>query len=341
MSSRRKHLVPPVKETPWEGPFPETPNWSENFLLAGHDPKAAVGFWLHCGRWRKDLTMFRETVIVRLPDDTVVASRAIGNARSDKSGPGGPHYAIRVVESGHKLTYSFSGGVRRVPAQSMREGLVADGSRTPMRYELSFESNADIWDLHKVGTLQDFLPAGHIEQIGRVTGWIKVGTDHYEIDTIANRDHSLGPRDNKDLLNHQWHQGYFENGIRFLLFDAITRRDRKVVFSEAAVYEGDTLYEGKLEMGWRCDDARRDREPISFRIIYSKGVLDINTVAFVSNSYSSLTSPNDQYVGVYPSTGNEPTLVLLEQSVKLLLNNSVAGYGCFERTVQGVVAAES
>src|SRR5271155_3476132 len=126
---RRRPLDVPVIETPWEGPFPTIPNWSENFLLAGDDPKAGVGFWLHCGRWRKDLTMFRETVLVRLPDDTVVASRAIGNARSDKSGPGGPHYAIRIVEPGHKLTYSFSGGVRRVPAQSMREGLVADGSR--------------------------------------------------------------------------------------------------------------------------------------------------------------------------------------------------------------------
>jgi len=341
MNPQKKQVQVPVKETPWEGPFPTIPHWSENFLLAGHDPKAAVGFWLHCGRWRKDLAMFRETVLVRLPDDTVVASRAIGDARSDKSGPGGPHYAIRIIEPGRKLTYRFSGGVRRVPAQSMREGLVADGPRTPMTYELTFESQADVWDLHKVGKLQDFLPAGHIEQIGRVTGWIKVGDERYAIDTIANRDHSLGPRDNKDLFNHQWHQGYFENGISFLLFDAITRSDRKVVFSEAAVYEGDTLYEGKLEMGWRCDDAMRDREPITFRITYPKGVLDVATVAFVSNSYSSLTSPNDQYVGVYSSRGAEPTLVLLEQSVKLRLNGSVDGYGCCERTVQGVIAPES
>jgi hypothetical protein len=191
-----------------------------------------------------------------------------------------------------------------------------------------------------VGRLQDFLPAGHIEQIGRVTGWMQVGTDRFDIDTIANRDHSLGARDNKDLLNHQWHQGYFQNGISFLLFDAMTRRDRKVVFSEAAVYEGDKIYEGRLEMGWRCDDAKRDREPISFRIVYANGTLDIDVVAFTSNSYSSLTSPNDQYVGVYPSQMTEPTLVLLEQSARMRLNGKVAGHGCCERTVQGVVAEE-
>jgi hypothetical protein len=331
----------PVIETPWEGPFPSVANWSENFLLAGEDPKAGVGFWLHVGRWRKDLTMFRETVLVRLPDDTVVANRGIGNSCSDKMGPGGPYYAIRVIEPGHKLTYSFSGGVRRVPAQSMRDGLVTDGPRTPMKYELTFQSNAGIWDLHKVGHTQEFLPAGHIEQIGRVTGWVHVGTERYEIDTVANRDHSLGARDTKDLLNHQWHQGYFENGISFLLFDAMTRHDGKIAFSEAAVYEGDTLFEGRLEMGWRCDDAKRDQDPISFRIHYAKGTLDIDVASFVTNSYCSLTSPNDQYVGVYPSPGAQPTLVLMEQSVKLRLNGKIGGYGCCERTVPGVIAPEA
>ncbi len=330
----------PVNEFPWEGDFPTTPNWSENFLLAGQDPKSGVGFWLHCGRWRHDLTMWRETVVMRLPDGTVAAQRAIGNARADKAGPGGPHYAIRVVEPGRKLTYSYNGGIRRVPAQSMRDALVPDGPRTPMTYELTFESDADVWDLHKVGGLQDFLPAGHIEQIGRVTGTVRVGNDVYQIDTVANRDHSLGPRDNADLLNHQWHQGYFENGISFLLFDAMTRSDGKVVFSEAVVYEGDKLYEAKLEMGWRCDDAARDREPISFKLHYEKGTLEIETVEYQTNSYLSLTSPNDQYVGVYPSEGGK-TLVLTEQSVRLRLNGSVDGYGCFERTINGIVAPEA
>jgi hypothetical protein len=209
-----------------------------------------------------------------------------------------------------------------------------------MTFELTFESDSDIWDMHKVGGLQDFLPAGHIEQIGHVTGWLQVGGDRFDIDTIANRDHSLGPRDNKDLLNHQWHQGYFANGISFLLFDAMTRHDGKVVFSEAVVYEGDRLYEGRLEMGWRCDDATRDGEPISFSIAYENGRLDIETVEYVSNSYSSLTSPNDQYVGVYRSDTAEPTMVLLEQSVRLRLNGSIEGYGCFERTVNGRVTPE-
>ncbi|GGC19108.1 hypothetical protein GCM10011371_03420 [Novosphingobium marinum] len=329
----------PVNDYPWQGEFPDTPNWSENFLLAGQDPKAGVGFWLHCGRWRKDLEMFRETVLVRLPDGTVAASRAIGNANSSPEGPGGPHYAIRIVEPGSKLTYRYNGGVRRIPSEQMKRELVPEGSRTPMKFDLAFESNADVWDLHKVGGSQDFLPAGHIEQIGRVTGTFTVGGEVFEIDTIANRDHSLGPRDNKELKNHQWHQGYFENGISFLVFDAVVRTGDRVVFSEAAVYEGDKLYEAELELPWRCEDAARDHDPVRFKLHYANGTLDIETTEYMSDSYGSLTSPNDQYVGVYQSDG-EPTLVLAEQSVRLMLNGSVPGYGCFERTINGRVIPE-
>ncbi|WP_159979054.1 MULTISPECIES: hypothetical protein [unclassified Novosphingobium] len=330
----------PVQEYPWQGAFPETPNWSENFLLAGDDPQAGIGFWLHIGRWRHDLSMFRESVIVRLPDGSVIGHRAIGDTRSAPEGPGGPHYAIRVIEPGRKLTYSFSGGVRRLSPEAMRAGLVGEGPRVPMRYELTFESDADIWDLHKVGGLQDFLPAGHIEQMGRVTGWFNIAGERHAIDTIANRDHSLGPRDTLDLRNHQWMQGYFPNGISFLLFDAMTRADGKVVFSEAVVYEGDRMFPATLAISERCEDAARSHEPVSLRLEYAGGVLDIVSTGLRSDSCLSITSPNDILPGVYGGAEGG-SMVLMEQSVSLRLNGEIEGYGCFERTVAGTVALES
>ncbi len=239
----------PVIETPWEGKFPDLPNWSENYCLAAFDPKCGVGMWLHMGRWRKDLTLWREIVTIRLPDGSVVAHRAIGNSRAAKDGPGGAQYGIRVVDPGRKLTYSFTAGARVLPAAEMRKGLVGEGPRQPVSLALTFESNADIWDLHKVGDRQDFLPAGHIEQVGRIHGTIRVGDRAFGIDTLGNRDHSLGPRDNKALKSHQWLQGYFENGLAFLLFDAMQRNDDKPVFSEAVVYEGDRMYQARLDDG--------------------------------------------------------------------------------------------
>lgn len=329
----------PVKETPWEGAFPDIANWSENFCLAGYDPKSGVGFWFHIGRWRHDLTMFREIVVIRLPDGTVIAHRAIGNARAATDGPGGPHFAIRVLETGRKLSYSFNGGVMRVPAKSMLNGIVGDGRRTPMTFDLTFESDADIWDLHKVGSLQDFLPAGHIEQPGRLTGDIHIEGEVYPFDALVNRDHSLGARDNIDLHSHQWIQGYFENGVAFMLFDAKTKSDGKVVFSEAVIYEGDTAFEARIVSIERCEDVAKDEQPIRIILSYEKGTLTIDTAEYHGSSYLSLVSPNDQYVGVYPSDPG-PTLVLDEQSVTLTLNGSVKGYGCYERTIPGIHKAE-
>ncbi len=329
----------PVIETPWEGKFPDLPNWSENYCLAAFDPKCGVGMWLHMGRWRKDLTLWREIVTIRLPDGSVVAHRAIGNSRAAKDGPGGAQYGIRVVDPGRKLTYSFAAGARVLPAAEMRKGLVGEGPRQPVSLALTFESNADIWDLHKVGDRQDFLPAGHIEQVGRIHGTIRVGDRAFGIDTLGNRDHSLGPRDNKALKSHQWLQGYFENGVAFLLFDAVQLNDDKPVFSEAVVYEGDRMYQARLTMGWRCDDVSLDEKPISFKLSYEKETVEVASTAYHGNSYLSFTSPNDLYVGVFPS-GNPP-LTLLEQSVSLRLNGSIKGYGCFERTVPGMLAAES
>ena len=324
----------PVKETPWEGEFPDLPNWSENFCLAGFDPKSGVGFWFHMGRWRHDLTMFRELLVVRLPDGTVMAHRGIGNAFSAKDGPGGPHFAIRILESGRKLSYTFNGGVMRVPAKTLLDGIIGDGRRTPMTFDLTFESDAEIWDLHKVGSLQEFLPAGHIEQPGRLTGEFRIGTEVYPFDATVNRDHSLGARDNVDLHSHQWLQGYFENGISFMLFDAKTKSNGKVVFSEAIVYEGNKSFEAKIESIDRCEDVNRDEEPIRIVLSYENGTLTIDTAGYHGSSYLSLVSPNDMYVGVYPSDPG-PTVVLDEQSVTLTLNGSVNGYGCYERTIPG------
>lgn len=330
----------PVKETPWEGPFPDIANWSENFCLAGYDPKSGVGFWFHMGRWRHDLSMFREMIIIRLPDDTVIAHRAIGNARSAPDGPGGPHFAIRILEPGRKLAYSFNGGVMRVPARQMLDGIVGDGRRSPMTFDLTFESDADIWDLHKVGSLQDFLPAGHIEQPGRLTGSFRIDGQDFAFDAMANRDHSLGARDNVDLHSHQWLQGYFDNGISFMLFDAKTKSNGKVVFSEAIVYEDNKGFDAEIVSIERCEHVAQDQAPIRFVLRYANGTLTIDTAGYHGSSYLSLVSPNDQYVGVYASDPG-PTLVLDEQSVTLTLDGSIPGYGCYERTIPGMHKAEA
>lgn len=328
------------RETQLDAPILDIPNWSENFCLSSFDPGSGVGLWLHMGRWRKDLNYWRETIIVMLPDGTVAAHRGFGNALTRPDGPGGPHFAIRIVEPGKRLDYHFSSGVRRVPAADLSKDLLADGPRERLSFKLSFSSGLPIWDLHKVGGTQDFLGKGHIEQLGRVTGTIEIGDQRIAYDGMANRDHSLGARDSATLRSHQWIQGQFDNRIGFLIYDAVLRGQSAPVFCEAVVYDGERMYEAKLTYPWRINDAAQATQPYAFQLAYERGTLNVEVERIVNTAYLSFTAPNELYIGVFQQPGKTP-LTLLEQSARFKLNGSVTGYGHIERTVPGEILVES
>lgn len=324
-----------AQEHPLKPPFPAIPHWSENFCLAAHDSVSGIGLWLHLGRWRKDLSIWRETVVVNWPDGRVSAQRGFGNALTCDDGPGGPNFAVRVIEPGRRFAYSYLGGVLRVESDAMRDGLQGDGARQRLVFALEFESDADIWDMHREAATQEFLGTGHIEQPGRVRGTISIGEEHFTFDGMGNRDHSMGPRNTPTLESHQWLQGYFDNGIRFMLYDAMLRGSQAPVFSSAAVYEGDRFFPATVDYPWRISDADDARRDFGFRLTYDGGILDIATEAVGAPAFLSFTAPNDIYVGVYPA--GDPPLTLLEQSTGLRLNGTVPGFGRLERTVPGVI----
>lgn len=327
------------QERPLKPPFPDAAHWSENYCLSGFDTASGVGFWLHMGRWRKDLTLWRETLVVLLPDGTTLAHRNVGNALTTDDGPGGGNFQIRVLEDGRALAYHYHGAMRRLTQENMRAGVCRDGARERVAIELRFQSDAEIWDLHKVGARQEFLGAGHIEQIGAITGAIELGGERVSINCKGNRDHSMGPRNTVALLNHQWLQAYFENDVSVLVYDAILRDHEEPVFCEAAVYEGGKLYNGRLHYPWRIDNAADYRKPFGFSVDYENGRLDVQSAEIKNTAFLSFTAPNDLYVGVMQK-GDKP-LTLLEQSATLLLNGTIAGYGHFERTVPGEIMCET
>lgn len=320
-------------------PLRNEPNWSENFCLSSFDRESGAGFWLHMGRWRKDLDLWRETLVIMRPGGEVLAHRGFGNALSAADGPGGSNIAIRVLEPGRKLTYRFAGGVRRVEAGSLRSGLVPDGPREIVVLDVEFTATAPMWDLHKVGDLQDFLGKGHVEQLGEVLGTLKVGDETTPYRGMGNRDHSMGARETSSVGSHQWIQGQFENGVGFQLYDAVLRGGADPVFTTAAVTDGGEIFDGKLTYPYRIDDPADAARDFSFSIEYERGTLEIATNGIVNTSYLSFTAPNEIYIGVYPSSPDRP-LTLLEQSANYLLNGEVAGWGHIERTVPGEIEIE-
>ncbi len=327
------------RETQLDHPLLDIPNWSENFCLSTFDPNSGVGLWLHLGRWRRDLTWWRETVVVMLPDGTVAAHRGFGNALTTREGPGGSNFAVRVVEPGKRMRYTLSTGARRVPAQELRQGLLTDGRRERLSFDLSFDSSLPIWDLHKVGESQGFLGKGHIEQLGRVTGTLELAGQRIDYDGMGNRDHSMGARDSSTVGSHQWLQGQFDNRIGFLIYDAVLRGQNAPVFCEAVVYDSERMFEARLDYPWRAEDASQAVKPYGFKLTYERGTLDIAVEKFANTAYLSYTAPNEIYVGVMPNSNGTP-LTLLEQSALYRLNGDVPGFGHVERTVPGLITTE-
>lgn len=316
--------------------IPATAQWSENFCLAGYDPTSGIDLFLHIGRWRKDPLIWRESVAIALPDGRVAVHRAIGSARASDQGPGGPCLQMRVVEDAQRLAWSFDGATRLLPSEALRAALPSDGPRERTTLDLDFVGIAPLWDIGKAGQTTEFAGHGHTEQLGRVTGPIRIGDATFAFDGILNRDHSRGPRAFGQNLRHVWLHGYFANGIGFELYE-VEIEEGVPAFSEVAILDGGVLYEGRVDLHYRIPLVRgidHVQHPISFTLHYEKGSLDIRVIRFPTTIYGQATTPNEIYLGMN-GVEKDGKAGFVEQSADYLLNGEISGHGHLERLVPG------
>ena len=327
-------------ETPIQPPFPEIPLWSENFAIAGFDSASKVGLWLHLGRWRHDIRIWRELVVIMLPDGTVIAHRGFGDSCASADGPGAGNLAFRVLEPQRRLAYHFSGAARRVAYDELAVNVLQDGPRVRLQFDLLFQSDLPLWDLSKSGGTQDFMGRGHIEQLGRLSGNISVGTQTFKFDAMVNRDHSMGPRDNSPIFTHQWSSGWFDNGIGYMLYDAVVRGQTAPVFSEAAVCVDGKLFPAVPRIPFRLEDPDQKLKNVGFSLEYEYGVLQIETTQILNTAHMCYTAPNEMYIGTPRIASGRRPQMFLEQSALATLNATVMGAIHIERSVPGEVVSE-
>lgn len=316
--------------------FPAIDNWSENFCLAGFDPTSGIDLFVHIGRWRKDVTLWRESVAIALPDGRVAVHRAVGNANASPDGPGGPSLKVRVVQDHQQMRWSYDGASRVVAAHDLSQALPSDGPLERTSFDLDFAGITPLWDIGKAGQTTDFAGHGHTEQLGRVTGPIRVGDQHFDFNGILNRDHSCGPRVFGQNLRHVWMHGHFANGIGFQLYE-VEIEEGVVAFSEVAVSDGGELYEGKLDLHDRIpltNGLDHVLRPISFTLTYEKGTLEVRVVRFATIIHGQATTPNEIYLGMN-GVARDGKAGWVEQSAEYLLNDEVTGFGHLERLVPG------
>lgn len=337
-----------VNEIMEDTPIAEVPdiaNWSENFALAVFDPIRNIHVFCHIGRWRKDMSLWRENVIIALPDGTTVFHRAIGNARASIKGPGGPCFAMQVEENFKTLRWSFLGGAIRVPAEVAQNSLPFDGPLERLEFDLVFHSDEEIWDIDLPAWVANKevtdgpIVRGHTEQIGVLKGDIKIGDQVYHFEGMGNRDHSRGERLQKDeQRTHSWYHGVFENGISFLAYEVLNAPGEKPALSDACVYQGGKMYLGSWDQEFRFSPNGWDelQHKFSFSVKTDKHDLKIDITDIHHTNFIQFTAPWDLYVG-RRQVDQDLNRCVPEQSASMLLNGTVKGYGHLERAMPGPI----
>ena len=321
---------------------PDIPTWSENYCLAGYDAKANINLYLHMARWRKDLSIWREIIVIALPDGTVVGRRAFGNALASSKAPGSAGMKLDIIEPGRRQRWSFLGGARRVAGESLRYGLLGDGPVDRLEFSFDFSSTLPVWDIASSGRSSGVVGHGHIEQIGRTTGSIRINDETFEFDCLANRDHSRGPRNMTGVFSHLWMHGVFGDGRCFQAYDMQQGSSHNTVMSEAAVFADGVMHVAELEVGYRLpekDSIAGIQEPIPFSLKYGGQVMRGVTTAYPLQMFGQFTAPYDTYIGM-ENDDKFSNNFLIHQAALFELDDGSTGSGYIERTVPGKLIVE-
>jgi hypothetical protein len=195
--------------------LPDDPAWRENFCFDGYDRQRDVGFWIHCGRWSLDPRIWREQVLLYMPDGTYLVHRAWGFRPSDR-GPSAALLNLICEAPGEAWRLRYRGPVRRTTTEELHLGPLPEGPQLLLDLDVAFTSKAEMWDM-TAGIASQHWGKFHIEQTGRLQGTIACDGATIAMDGFGWHDHSRGPRDMKEMGRHCWIHGNLSRGRSFAL----------------------------------------------------------------------------------------------------------------------------
>ena len=198
---------------------PCPPDWSENYCWHGHDAQRGIGFWIHMGTWPLDTRIWRETIIVFLPDGSAMVQRGYG-AGDCAQGPAGALLTMRCATAAQHWSIHYHGPGRRTSTAALLQGGMQENISELLNMELTLTAYSDIWEFgHRDNTAWG---RRHYEQMLDFRGRIGFGAETLEVAGTAYRDHSRGPRNLGDWRRHNWIQGRLNDGWGFAIFELWT-----------------------------------------------------------------------------------------------------------------------
>ena len=179
-----------------EGPT-DVYRYAENFLFALYDPEADVSLWTHLGTWPDDFGLWEDEVLCALPggEETLWTYSYARTAPENR--PGGSNLSYRCIEPFRRWRVTFDGVMNRSAAATMRNGLVTDGERATVSFELDVECVTPVWDpaaAHAAAMAEQTWASQHYQQVVRATGQMVVDGEVIPLSMHGARDHSRGQR---------------------------------------------------------------------------------------------------------------------------------------------------
>lgn len=173
----------------------DAPGWSETMYFHAWSPQHRIGVFVHTGPWPADLDLWWAQVIAMLPDGELLVDRSWGRA-VDARGPATRNLRVTCTTPLRGWRLAFDGAGAVCDLATMAAGPVGAGPARAFSFDLELQAVAPVWDMHGALGIDGLSWASfHHTQGFRATGRLTVGSRRWDVDGVAHRDHSSGPRD--------------------------------------------------------------------------------------------------------------------------------------------------
>jgi len=306
------------------------PSWRESYVFSFYDQKNNIGMYTSMGErpykdhagaiigvWGK-MGPFVHNFIF----DKVTRTARIHKAQTCIYECLEPLKRWHLTYKGNLPSYKEA-SLRLDPAELTRKAAL----KRPMEhieYDLIWEGISPCAKYKTIGVLWDL----HLEQHGHVSGWLKVGTERFEIDALGFRDRSCGTRNWLEVGGWTWTPTYFPEPLPLVGLIRWKQKGRKAK-TDGYIFDRN---KGKLEqiVASREEVERSEAEYIG---VPTKVTIEVEGNLGTRFSYSGEVLKIVPVVLVYGS-GKRGTMGGLKGTcwidrciVKYTFGKNVTGYG--------------
>jgi len=321
--------APAIDEYPIKQ-IPDTPLWSENFALAAaHGAKRASVFY-SIGRWYADPTIWRENVLMALPDGRILSARHYGRNAS-QNGPGASFSKFEVVRPGQELKLTYAGPVWESTAEHMLERGVPEAPAGLCSLDLTFLATGPVWNMRGDSVEASAMAGGlHIEQIGAANASIVYRGETLTFEECYTiRDHSRGVRDPTSFKKHSWLNGDFPGRRSFFVYAMQFQGSDSIGMTNAVILEAGKFHPATVAHVEFISGAGDMRRPHSLILDSGLGRMDVRFAEVLTSIPMSFVNPFDPLPG---RVAEGPSVIMFDEAARLEWNG-MQGIGWSERGV--------